>query len=37
MLLRSQKVMWDGHEISASRFEQICGKGDAKKWKTSLW
>ncbi len=24
-------------EMSASKFEQVCGRGDAKKWKTSLW
>lgn len=24
-------------ETTASRFEQICGKGEAKKWKCSLW
>lgn len=37
MSLRTQRVTYDGQEMSASRFEQLCGKGDAKKWKSSLW
>ena len=35
--LRSQRIEYGGQIMSASRFEQLCGKGDAKKWKTSLW
>jgi hypothetical protein len=35
--VRSQKVLHNGVLMSASKFEVICGKGDAKKWKTSLW
>lgn len=34
--IRTQRVLHAGAETSASRFEQICGKGDAKKWKSSL-
>ena len=37
LLLRPQKVLYAGQEISASKFEALCGRGDAKKWKTSLW
>ena len=37
LVVRSQRVLFGGQEISASRFEQLCGKGDAKKWKTSVW
>ena len=37
LIVRSQRVLFGGQEISASRFEQLCGKGDAKKWKTSVW
>ncbi len=29
--------MFGGQAMSASRFEAVCGKGDAKKWKSSLW
>jgi SAND domain len=37
-LLRSQRVRTaDGSIITASRFEAVCGKSDAKKWKASLW
>jgi hypothetical protein len=32
-----QRVVYDGHEMPPSKFEAICGKQDAKKWKTSLW
>lgn len=37
LLVRSQRVQQGDAEMSASRFEQICGKGDAKKWKCSIW
>ena len=37
MIIRMQRVMYQGQEMSASKFEAICGKGDAKKWKSSLW
>ena len=35
--VRSQTVAFGGQSMSASRFEAVCGKGDAKKWKSSLW
>lgn len=35
--VRTQRVAFSGGEVSASRFETLCGKGDAKKWKTSIW
>lgn len=37
MIVRNQRVLFDGAEVSASRFEQLAGKGDAKKWKNSIW
>lgn len=37
LLVRSQRVVYGGEEMTASRFEQMCGKGEAKKWKCSLW
>ena len=37
MNVRSQTVTFGGTVMSASRFEAVCGKGDAKKWKSSLW
>ncbi len=37
MNVRSQTVTFGGAVMSASRFEMVCGKGDAKKWKSSLW
>jgi hypothetical protein len=37
LTLRSQRVMHEGVDMSASKFEQLCGKGDAKKWKNSFW
>ena len=37
MIVRSQTVTFGGQVMSASRFEAVCGKGDAKKWKSSLW
>jgi len=37
LLVRTQKVLYNEHEISASKFEALCGKGDAKKWKCSIW
>ena len=36
LLLRSQRVLHNGGTMSASRFETVCGKGDAKKWKCSV-
>ena len=37
LLLRTQRVLQGDTEMSASKFEQVCGKGDAKKWKSSIW
>ena len=37
MQVRSQRVSYNGAEVSASKFEAICGRADAKKWKLSLW
>ena len=37
LTVRSQTVTFGGQTMSASRFEAVCGKGDAKKWKSSLW
>ncbi|CAD7696632.1 unnamed protein product [Ostreobium quekettii] len=37
LLIRSQRVLYADEEMTASRFEQLCGKGEAKKWKCSLW
>ena len=37
LLVRSQRVLQGDTEMSASKFEQVCGKGDAKKWKSSIW
>uniref|UniRef100_A0A7S3R019 PHD-type domain-containing protein n=1 Tax=Dunaliella tertiolecta TaxID=3047 RepID=A0A7S3R019_DUNTE len=37
LLLRTQRVMHEGEAMTASRFEQLCGRGDAKKWKNSFW
>lgn len=34
---RTQHVKYSGYEYTASRFEHMCGKGDAKKWKCSIW
>jgi hypothetical protein len=36
MLTRTQKVVWNGAEISAGLFEEKCGLGASKKWKRSL-
>ena len=35
-LVRSQRVVLGGAEMTPSRFEQLAGRGDAKKWKTSI-
>ena len=35
-LMRPQRVLWDGEEMPPSKFEAVCGKGDAKKWKATL-
>ena len=37
LVVRTQRVLHQGQDISASKFESLCGKGDAKKWKCSLW
>jgi hypothetical protein len=37
LITRTQRILYNGSEMSASKFEAICGKGDAKKWKCSLW
>ena len=37
MNVRTQRILAGTAEMSASRFEHVCGKGDAKKWKTSIW
>lgn len=37
LVLRTQRVHAAGAEMSASRFETVCGKGDAKKWKSSIY
>lgn len=37
LLVRTQRVQQGEAEMSASKFEQVCGKGDAKKWKSSIW
>ena len=36
MHVRTQRVTHAGVIMSASRFENACGKGDAKKWKCSV-
>ena len=37
LVVRTQRVLQGEAEMSASKFEQVCGKGDAKKWKCSIW
>ncbi len=37
LIVRTQRVVYQGVEMSASKFEQMCGKGDSKKWKISFW
>lgn len=37
LVVRTQRVQYGDSEVSASKFEQVCGKGDAKKWKCSIW
>ena len=37
LVVRTQRVRHGDTEMSASKFEQMCGKGDAKKWKCSIW
>lgn len=37
LVIRTQRVLFNGQDMSASKFELTCGKGDAKKWKCSLW
>ena len=35
--VRCQRVSHQDALIPAARFETLCGRGDAKKWKSSLW
>ncbi|KAG1679268.1 hypothetical protein FOA52_009298 [Chlamydomonas sp. UWO 241] len=35
--VRTQRVSVGDDEMSASKFEAQCGKGDAKKWKSTLY
>ena len=35
--VRCQRVLHQDALIPAARFETLCGRGDAKKWKSSLW
>lgn len=35
--LRTQRVVHNDLDMSVTAFEKVCGRGDAKKWKTSLW
>ena len=35
--VRTQRVVHDGTDMPVSQFEKVCGRGDAKKWKHSLW
>ena len=35
-LVRSQRVRYAGTEMTPSRYEYLAGRGDAKKWKTSI-
>jgi hypothetical protein len=37
LLLRAQRVLVGGQELAASRYEDMCGRGGAKKWKSSVW
>jgi hypothetical protein len=37
LLLRPQRVLVGGQELAASRYEDMCGRGGAKKWKSSVW
>eukprot|EP00892_Ulva_mutabilis_P002229 jgi/Ulvmu1/12006/UM083_0019.1 len=37
LYVRQQKVEHQGELMPPSRFEQVCGKGDAKKWKATLF
>lgn len=36
-VVRAQRVEVEGVEMAPSKFEQMCGRGDAKKWKSSLY
>ncbi len=35
--VRTQRVVYNETLMAVSHFEKICGRGDAKKWKSSLW
>ncbi|GIL47092.1 hypothetical protein Vafri_4003, partial [Volvox africanus] len=37
LMLRTQRVQYEGALMPVANFEKICGRGDAKKWKSSLW
>ena len=36
VLMLLQRAVYNGEDISLSRFEALAGKGDTKKWKASL-
>lgn len=36
-LVRRQRLLVQDSEMVPSRFEQMSGKGDAKKWKSSIY
>ncbi|KXZ47440.1 hypothetical protein GPECTOR_35g878 [Gonium pectorale] len=37
LLIRTQRVVYNDCVMPVNSFERICGRGDAKKWKSSLW
>ena len=37
LVLRTQNVIYENEEITASRFEIIGGKANSKKWKATVW
>jgi hypothetical protein len=37
LLLRPQRVLVGEQELTASGYEAMCGRGGAKKWKSSVW
>lgn len=37
LLVRQQRMLYQNMEMAPSRFEQMSGKGDAKKWKCSVF
>lgn len=36
-LVRQQRMLFQNMEMAPSRYEQMSGKGDAKKWKCSVF